>query len=145
MSRKNSQIDVKKILSRIGEVVGSKKHEEISRALGVKPQTAANWKTRNAIPWIELYQFALNKDVSIDWILTGRKFGEEHKDTEKEKFWNEKERYFFEEIKELKKKNKVLEDIFRVLKQAKRKDDPDGFNPKPLRKIINIDDYNKKD
>ena len=79
--------------------------------------------------------------VSANYLFTGKENERIILDTEKEKLWEERERLYLETIKELKKKNKALEDIFSALKQAKRKDDPDSFNPQPLRKIINLDNH----
>jgi len=64
-------VNVVDILNRVGEIIGSKENIAIAKALRVSPQSASNYKTRKAIPWEALYQFSRERNVSLEWLLTG--------------------------------------------------------------------------
>lgn len=62
---------IQDILQRVGEIIGSDKNIAIAKALQVAPQTSSTWKTRQTIPWKELYVFCNKRGVSMEWLLTG--------------------------------------------------------------------------
>jgi hypothetical protein len=68
-----STLEVDEILERIGEVINADKRAEIARALGKGSQTFNSWRYRNTIPWPEIIEFAYQYDVSLDWLILGRK------------------------------------------------------------------------
>jgi hypothetical protein len=72
MSRKKIELNTKQILRRVGMIIGSDENARIAEALGVAAQVCTNWKTRNTIPWAELFEFCQRVDVSLDWLITGR-------------------------------------------------------------------------
>lgn len=72
MSRLVHTLNSKNILKRVGIVLGSNKNKDIADALGVDSQVCTNWKTRNTIPWVELFNFSKERSVSMDWLLTGK-------------------------------------------------------------------------
>jgi hypothetical protein len=72
MSIKKLTLNTKEILGRVGTTIGNTENIRIAERLGVKPQVCTNWKTRNSIPWAELFSFSQETSVSLDWLLTGR-------------------------------------------------------------------------
>jgi hypothetical protein len=58
-------------------LTGVKKSQKIATALDVNPPTCSNWKTRNTIPWVELFYFSTKKGISLDYLLTGKHPAEE--------------------------------------------------------------------
>ena len=71
MSRKNPDLNINDILQRIGMVIQNHRNEAIAEALGASPSTASNWRTRNSIPWAEVYAFSKQHDLDFVWLLTG--------------------------------------------------------------------------
>lgn len=74
MSRKINKIKIAGILGRVGETIGSSKNIDIAKTLKVSPAVCSNWKDRGAIPWVELFKFSLDRNISFDWLLTGKEF-----------------------------------------------------------------------
>ena len=72
MSSFDHKLNTKSILKRVGVVLGSDKNKDIADGLGVDSQVCTNWKTRNTIPWVQLFNFSTEKCVSMDWLLTGK-------------------------------------------------------------------------
>ena len=72
MSRKKTELNTKQILHRVGMIIGTDENVRIAEALGVAAQVCTNWKTRNTIPWVELFEFSQRVDISLDWLITGR-------------------------------------------------------------------------
>ncbi len=65
-------LNTKEILKRIGVVINSNKNKDIALSLESEPTTCSNWKTRNAIPWEELFTFSQKHKISLDFLLTGK-------------------------------------------------------------------------
>ena len=64
--------DFQGVVARLCGVLGEKVSlAGAARALGLTPQNIQNYKTRNALPEDKLYRFAYEKNLSIDWLLTG--------------------------------------------------------------------------
>lgn len=61
------------ILSRIADLVGAKTDSALADALGVTRQTFATWKRRGKIPFEEICEFAQQRDISLDFLLLGKK------------------------------------------------------------------------
>lgn len=59
------------ILSRIKEITGVKTASEVANLLGLKPNTLAERKSRNSIPYEELFRFSNERNLNSDWLLTG--------------------------------------------------------------------------
>lgn len=76
MSSHIHNLNIRKILERVAGVIGvdKKKNQEIAKALGVEPQTCSNWKNkdRKTIPWAKLFVFSIEKNASLDYLLTGK-------------------------------------------------------------------------
>lgn len=69
------KLDVREILKRVGNIIGSQKNFDIASALGVDQNVCSNWKRRQTIPWSELYAFAQKSKITMDWLLTGERPG----------------------------------------------------------------------
>jgi len=154
MSRKINKPNINQILNRVGTIIHSQKNEKIAGALSATPQTCSNWKTRKAIPWIELFNFAIKYDVKLDWLLTGKehtpaKQSDEIKEIKQLKETLEIKEEILEIIREnakllkaentrLKDENTRLEDENKTLEKnfldGRRNNDPPSLNTAQLRK-----------
>jgi hypothetical protein len=65
-------LQIQEILARIAIIIKSDANEEFAKALKVKPSTSSSWKTRNTIPWDDLYAFCEERKVPFGWLLTGK-------------------------------------------------------------------------
>ena len=65
------ELNLADVLSRVGKLSGVDTDAEIARALGVSPQTLSTWKRRGTIPYERVCDFAVNQDVSLDYLLLG--------------------------------------------------------------------------
>lgn len=68
MSIKESEI----VLSRLKQVFSVSSDVALCEALSVSPQTLSSWKSRNKIPYANCVEISNQKDISLDWLLTGR-------------------------------------------------------------------------
>jgi hypothetical protein len=66
MQVKKLTLNTKDIIGRVGKVLGTTRNRTISNELGVNPQVCTKWKTRNKIPWVELFRFSQNHETSLD-------------------------------------------------------------------------------
>ena len=105
MSRKINRANINQILNRVGATIRSQKNEEIAKALSVTPQTCSNWKTRKAIPWVELFEFTIKYNIQLDWLLTGKEHNPVKQSDE------------IKEIKQLKETLKVKEEILEIIRE----------------------------
>ena len=64
-------MNMKDVLHRVGEIIGSQKNCDIADEFKVEPNVCSNWKTRGTIPWLKLFNFCNKKSISFDWLLTG--------------------------------------------------------------------------
>jgi uncharacterized protein YjcR len=67
-------LNISEIIKRIGYLIRSQKNVDIAKALKVKPATSHNWvdPERNTIPWETLFSFCQERNISFDWLLTGK-------------------------------------------------------------------------
>lgn len=63
---------VEAILRRLQEAVGAPDEAGLAVVLGVSPKTVAGWRFRGAVPYEHCERVALNKEISLDWLVTGR-------------------------------------------------------------------------
>lgn len=61
-----------RVLSRIGEVIGAQRQARVAEELGVSPQSYAAWKRRGLVPMERVLEFAMRRNVSLDWLLLNR-------------------------------------------------------------------------
>lgn len=59
------------VLARLHAVFGVKSDSELASAIGVNRQTLGSWRSRNAAPYALCVNLALEKGVSLDWLLIG--------------------------------------------------------------------------
>ncbi len=59
------------ILNRIKEISGLRTDTDVAKKLGLKPNTLAERKARDSIPYEEILQFCLQNEIYLDWVLTG--------------------------------------------------------------------------
>ncbi|MFD1384305.1 S24 family peptidase [Rhodanobacter aciditrophus] len=65
----NNSIDV---IERLRQVHNAESNTQLCEALGVSASGVKNWKNRNVIPYKEVCTTALEKGVSLEWLLTGK-------------------------------------------------------------------------
>jgi len=67
-------LTMKLILGRVSRVIRLTANKDIAAELGVDPNVCSQWKTRNTIPWEDLFDFTKRRNISFDWLLTGKEF-----------------------------------------------------------------------
>ncbi|RDL43703.1 hypothetical protein DN730_13230 [Marinomonas piezotolerans] len=65
----NNSIDV---IDRLKEIHGADHYKHLAEILGVSKSGVQNWKDRNVIPYKEVCTTALEKGISLQWLLTGK-------------------------------------------------------------------------
>lgn len=68
MSIKDSEV----VLARLKQVFSVSSDVALCEALSVSPQTLSSWKSRNKIPYANCVEVSTQRNVSLDWLLTGR-------------------------------------------------------------------------
>lgn len=68
---------VEAILQRLQEATGAPDEAGLAKFLGVSPKTVAGWRFRGAVPYEHCERVALEKGVSLDWLVTGRRLKDE--------------------------------------------------------------------
>jgi len=72
MSIKNDTIiNINLVLERILDFSKARSDSELANVLGVSRQVLFGWKSRGAIPYEKLIEFAIEKKIDINWLLTG--------------------------------------------------------------------------
>lgn len=59
------------IIKRIKDVSGLRTDADVAKKLGLKPNTLAERKTRDSIPFEEIFRFCVQNEIYLDWLLTG--------------------------------------------------------------------------
>lgn len=59
------------VISRLKVVTGTKSDSELGAALEIPPQTISSWKSRDSIPYAKCIEVAEERNISLDWLLTG--------------------------------------------------------------------------
>jgi len=60
------------IIDRMKTVLDVRTDKEVAEKLGASRSTPSVWKTRGAIPFNECIELAVNKHISLDWLVLGR-------------------------------------------------------------------------
>lgn len=60
------------IIQRLMEMYQVNKNIDLCKKLNLSPQTLSTWRGRNKIPFELCVKVALEKNVSLDWLLLGR-------------------------------------------------------------------------
>ncbi|MCP1617060.1 MULTISPECIES: helix-turn-helix transcriptional regulator [Pseudomonadaceae] len=58
-------------MDRLHEVFGVKNDNQLGDALQVNRSTLGNWRSRDSVPYTICVDVALERGVSLDWLLTG--------------------------------------------------------------------------
>ncbi len=78
MSTQYEEFDAEAILRRVAEklyearLIPNPSDRQTALYLEVRPQTFANWKSRDSLPWDTLYRLARERNWDFDWLITGR-------------------------------------------------------------------------
>lgn len=64
--------NLSEIINRIKQKFELKSDTQVAKLLNVEQNTLSSWKKRDKIPYEKLDQLALNYDISIEWILSGK-------------------------------------------------------------------------
>jgi hypothetical protein len=73
MSTKNYTLrNLKEIIESIKSLKGIHTDNEVAQLLDIKGKTLATSKSRNSIPFGELFSFCGKEGISFDWLLTGQ-------------------------------------------------------------------------
>ncbi|MEH6499299.1 MAG: helix-turn-helix domain-containing protein [Pseudoalteromonas distincta] len=60
------------VIQRLMNIYQVNKNIDLCKKLNLSPQTLSTWRGRNKIPFELCIKVALEKDVSLDWLLLGR-------------------------------------------------------------------------
>lgn len=60
------------IIERVKSTFECNSETEVANLLGISKTALANHKSRNTIPYEALFTFCESKDISIDWLFTGK-------------------------------------------------------------------------
>lgn len=69
----HSDPSVQVILERLAEVTGCKNDSALARKLNASRQSLSKWRSRGSVPYQLLTDFAATNDISLDYLLLGRK------------------------------------------------------------------------
>ncbi|QST27744.1 helix-turn-helix domain-containing protein [Escherichia albertii] len=67
-----SIIGTEQVLTRLKQVFAVTSDSALCERLMVSPQTLSSWKSRNKIPYANCVDVCQQKNVSLDWLITGR-------------------------------------------------------------------------
>jgi len=59
-------------MARVARIAGTASDSEVAAELGASPQSLYAWKLRGTVPFERVCQFALRRNVSLDWLLLGK-------------------------------------------------------------------------
>ncbi len=62
---------VRSVLDRLRLIVGAKNDNQLCEALEVNRSTLGSWVSRESVPYAICVDLAGDRDVSLDWLLTG--------------------------------------------------------------------------
>lgn len=64
--------NLSEIINRIKQKFELKSDTQVAKLLNVEQNTLSSWKKRDKIPYEKLDELALNNNISIEWILSGK-------------------------------------------------------------------------
>ncbi len=64
MNKKDSEVDT--VLSRMKQIFNVQRDADLSRAMGISPQTLSSWRQRSAIPYVLCVECAESKGASLN-------------------------------------------------------------------------------
>lgn len=60
------------IVDRLKGVLGVSRDDEVAQALGMSPQSLNGYKERKKIPFVQIMEFCMRENVSLDHVILGR-------------------------------------------------------------------------
>jgi len=63
--------DCRSVIARMAQACGVKTDTELADKLEIKRNTIASWKNRGSVPYEQAVIVAEQKNVTLDWLLTG--------------------------------------------------------------------------
>ena len=66
-----SKLSASAVVDRLHQVYGVSTDNQLSELLQIKRSTVGNWRARESVPYSVCVSAALEKGVSLDWLLTG--------------------------------------------------------------------------
>jgi hypothetical protein len=67
----NSNLHAENVIIRLKQILNEKSDQKLGDFLGIPKSTISNWRQRNSVPYSICVQIALERNVSLDWLLTG--------------------------------------------------------------------------
>ncbi len=64
-----NNLSAESVLDRLQKALDVRSDSALSRALGVKRATLGNWRNRNSVPYSICVNIALQKGISLNWLL----------------------------------------------------------------------------
>ncbi|MEE3622164.1 helix-turn-helix domain-containing protein, partial [Avibacterium paragallinarum] len=64
--------DSKAIIERMKLICGVTGDKELAPLIGTYPSTLSGWRNRNALPAKEIFAFANQHNISLDWLVYGK-------------------------------------------------------------------------
>jgi uncharacterized protein with gpF-like domain len=67
----NSQLTADSVITRLKQLFNVKTDQKLGENLTVSKTTISTWRQRNSVPYSLCIQLAQEKNLSLDWLLTG--------------------------------------------------------------------------
>ncbi|MGB4498913.1 MAG: helix-turn-helix transcriptional regulator [Methylococcaceae bacterium] len=67
----NSNLNAENVIIRLKQILNEKSDQKLGDYLGIPKSTISNWRQRDSVPYSICVQVAQEKNVSLDWLLTG--------------------------------------------------------------------------
>lgn len=67
----NSEISAESTINRLKQLLAVKTDFDLAEIIGVSKPTISAWRQRNSVPHTICIQISQEKNVSLDWLLTG--------------------------------------------------------------------------
>jgi hypothetical protein len=67
----NSNLNAENVIVRLKQILNEKSDQKLGDYLGIPKSTISNWRQRDSVPYSICVQVAQEKNVSLDWLLTG--------------------------------------------------------------------------
>lgn len=64
--------EAEKVLHRLATLLNTQNDAHLAKELNVSTSTLWNWKARDTVPYKVCVEVAQRKNVSLDWLLTGK-------------------------------------------------------------------------
>lgn len=64
--------EIRTIVDRFKKVLGVSRDDEVAKALGMSPQSLNGYKDRKKIPFVQIVEFCMKEDVSLDHVILGK-------------------------------------------------------------------------